>query len=119
MKKTTVAQFVLAILVIMPAFAFSQTDTPSPAQNSSHQSAKRKTITGCLTKAAHDTYRVVDQKGKTNMVYSTTVHLDSYVGQSVTLIGNQSATPSTDTGTGRPMPHFVVLEVQPASGSCK
>jgi hypothetical protein len=53
------------------------------------------------------------------MVYSTTVHLDSYVGQSVTLIGNQSATPSTDTGTGRPMPHFVVLEVQPASGSCK
>jgi hypothetical protein len=53
------------------------------------------------------------------MVYSSTVHLDSYVGQFVTLVGNQSATPSRDEGMGRPMPHFVVLEVQPASGKCK
>jgi hypothetical protein len=53
------------------------------------------------------------------MVYSKTVHLDTYVGQYVSLVGNVSATPSTDTGTGRPMPHFIVMEVRPASGSCK
>ena len=114
--------FVLAILVVMPAFAFSQTDTPNAAQNSKPQTAKHSTITGCLTSSEHHTYRLVDEKGQTNMVYSgKTVHLDldSYVGKSVTLVGDQSATPSTDTGTGRPMPHFRVMEVRPASGNCK
>ena len=53
------------------------------------------------------------------MVYSSSVHLDSYVGQSVTLVGVQSATPTADTVGGRPMPHFNVLEVHPASGNCK
>jgi len=53
------------------------------------------------------------------MVYSSTVHLDSYVGQFVTLTGSRSAMPSTDTGTGRPMPHFAVTGVQPATGQCK
>jgi hypothetical protein len=99
--------FVLAILVVAPALAFSQ-------------SPKQKTITGCLTSTGQpDEYRLVDKKGVTNLVYSTSVHLDSYVGQSVTLIGDQSATPSTDTGTARPKPHFKVVVVQPASGSCK
>lgn len=53
------------------------------------------------------------------MVDSTTVRLDSYIGRPVTLVGVQSATPSTDTGTARPMPHFKVLEVRPESGTCK
>jgi formate-dependent nitrite reductase cytochrome c552 subunit len=120
MKKISVAEFLLAILVIAPAFAFSQTDTQSAAQSSNRQNTKRgTTITGCLTSSEHDTYRLVDQKGETNMVYSTAVHLDPYVGQFVTLVGQQSATPSTDTGTARPMPHFVVREVRPASGNCK
>jgi hypothetical protein len=121
MKKMTVAQFMLAILVVAPAFAFSQTDTPSAAQSSNRKNAKRgtSTITGCLTSSKHDTYRLVDEKGEMNMVYSTAVDLDSYVGKFVTLVGSQSATPSTDTGTARPMPHFTVLEVRPASGNCK
>ena len=90
---------------------------PSAAQN---KNDRLSTITGCLTKSTHDTYRLVDQNGKTNMVYSTSVKLDSYVGQSVTLTGKQSATPSTDSGTARPMPHFIVTEVHPAaSGGCK
>ena len=102
--------FVLAILVVAPALAFSQ--SPEPKTHSK--------ITGCLTSTGqpHE-YRLVDQKGVTNQVYSTTVHLGSYVGKAVTLIGDQSATPSTDTGTGRPTPHFKVLKVQEESADCK
>jgi hypothetical protein len=110
------------VLVVTPALAFSQTDNPS-AKNSDGQSAANSktgsTITGCLTSSRHHTYRLVDEKGITNMVYSKTVHLDTYVGQFVSLVGDVSATPSTDTGTGRPTPHFVVKEVHPASGTCK
>jgi hypothetical protein len=63
--------------------------------------------------------RLVDEKRVTNVVYGTTVHLSSHVGQSVSLVGDQSATLKMDTGTGREMPHFNVVEVQPASGKCK
>ena len=101
---------VLAILVVTPALAFSQ----SPKQKT------HSTITGCLTSGfQHDEYELVDEKGVANIVYSVSVHLDSYVGQSVALTGDQSATPSTDTGTGRPMPHFKVVKVKAASGTCK
>ena len=101
---------VLATLVFVPAIAFAQSPKPKT----------RSKITGCLTGTSQpDEYRLVDEKGVTNQVYSVTVHLDSYVGQSVTLTGDQSATPSTDTGTGRPTPHFKVVDVQPASGNCK
>ncbi|HKF01907.1 MAG TPA: hypothetical protein VKB49_06315, partial [Candidatus Sulfotelmatobacter sp.] len=55
-----------------------------------------------------------------NLVYqSDKFDLDSYVGQSVTLIGDRSAIPSTDTGTARPMPHFKVAELRQASGKCR
>jgi hypothetical protein len=66
--------FVLAVLLIAPALVFSQ-----PPK---HQSK----ITGCLTAGQPNDYRLVDQKGVTNYVYSdsASVHLDSYVGQSVT-----------------------------------
>jgi hypothetical protein len=102
--------FLLAILVGTPALAFSQ--SPKPKTHSK--------ITGCLTSTGQpDEYQLLDKKGVTNLAYSTSVHLDSYVGQSVTVIRDQSATPSTDTGTGRPKPHFKVVEVQPASGTCK
>jgi len=102
--------FVLAVLVVAPALAFSQ--SPNPKTHSK--------ITGCLTSTGHpNEYQLVDEKGITNQVYSATVHLDSYVGQSVTLTGDQSATPSTDNGMGRPTPHFKVVKVQPASGDCK
>ena len=102
--------FALVILVVAPVLAFSQ--SPKPKTHSK--------ITGCLTSTGDpEGYQLVDEKGITNLVYSATLHLDSYVGQSVTLIGDQSAMPSTDTGTARPMPHFRVLKVHPASGNCK
>src|SRR5271169_751163 len=102
--------FVLALLVAVPGLAFSQ--SPKPRTHSK--------VTGCLTSTSQpDEYRLVDEKKITNIVYSGTIHLDSYVGKFVTLTGDKSATPSTDTGTARPMPHFRVVEVQPASGSCK
>jgi hypothetical protein len=101
---------VLAIMMVASALAFSQ--SPKPKTYS--------TITGCLTSGSQpDEYHLVDGKGVTNIVYSVKVHLDSYVGQSVTLTGDKSAMPSTDTGTGKPMPHFRVEEVKAASGSCK
>lgn len=102
--------FVLAIMVVAPVLVLSQ--SPKPRTH--------LTITGCLTSGdqPHE-YRLVDEKGVTNQVYSATIHLDSYIGQSVTLTGDQSATPSTDTGTGRPQPHFKVVKVQPSSGTCK
>jgi hypothetical protein len=113
---------VVAILVVTQAFAFSQTNT-SAAQKSKGQTAKHKTtITGCLTSTMmgkRKEYRLVDQKRTENIAYSKTVDLDSYVGQSVTLVGDVSATPSTDEGTSHPMPVFYVFEVQPASGHCK
>jgi hypothetical protein len=100
----------LAILVVTPALAFGQ----SPKQKT------HSTITGCLTSTGKpDEYEIVDEKGVTNIVYSTSIHLDSYVGKSVVLTGDQSAMPSTDTGTGRPMPHFKVLKVKPGTGTCK
>jgi hypothetical protein len=86
--------FVLAMLVVAPALAFGQSPKPKTYNK----------ITGCLSGTSQpDEYRLRDEKGVTNIVYSTAIHLDSYVGKSVTLTGNQSATPSTDTGTGRPM----------------
>jgi len=80
-------RFVMTVLVAASALAFSQTSTPSATQSGKSQpvrQSQRSTITGCLKSAKHDTYRLVDQKGVTNMVYSSTVHLDSYVGQFVT-----------------------------------
>ena len=98
----------LAILMVAPVLAQSP-------KTKTHQ-----TITGCLTStgSSHE-YQLVDEKGVTNIVYSTTVHLDSSVGKSVTLTGDQDATPSTDNGMGRPTPHFKVVKVQPSSGDCK
>jgi hypothetical protein len=66
-----------------------------------------------------DEYKLVDEKGVANIVSSVSVHLDSYVGKSVTLTGDQSAMPTSDSAAGRPMPHFKVIKVKPASGSCK
>jgi hypothetical protein len=111
---------VTIILAVTAGLAFSQNSQNAPS-TSSPQSVipgHRTTITGCLT-GEPDHYRLTDEKGVTNIIYSTTVHLDSYVGRPVTLLGVQSATPSTDTGTARPMPHFKVLQVHLASGNCK
>ena len=113
---------ILIILVFVPALAVSQTDTTSPSQNNSPKTAthrNRSKITGCLTSSDSDHYLLTDQNGVKNMVYSNSVHLDSYVGQSVTLVGVQSATPTHDTHNGHAMPHFNVLEVHPSSGDCK
>ena len=89
--------------------------------NSEAQRASKKThvtISGCLNKL-HDDYELVDQKGVHNLVYkSDHFDLEPYVGKSVTLVGDRSAMPSTDTATPRPMPHFVVKELRPGTGSC-
>jgi hypothetical protein len=109
--------FLLTILAIAPAVGFGQADAPNATQN--RKSTKQHMIiTGCLT-GKHDQYRFKDEKGKTVIPYSATVDLDPYVGKSVTLVGDQSATPSTDPGMGRPLPLFKVAEARPGSGTCK
>jgi len=75
-------------------------------------------VTGCLTKNPHNEYELVDEKGIHSLLYSSTVPLDTYVGQSVTVMGERSATPNPDTGTARPMLHFNVVDLRPASGKC-
>lgn len=93
--------FLLTILLVAPALASTQHNI---------------TVTGCLTKNSHNEYELVDQKGTTYLLYGSTVNPGSYVGQSVSLNGDRSATPSTDTGTARPVPHLLVKGVRPASG---
>ena len=112
----------LTIVLVAPALASSQTETPSTSQGSNPPTALHRnhvTITGCLTKNPHNEYELVDQKGTNNLLYGSIVNLSSYVGQFVTLVGDRSATPSTDAGTARPMPHFLVRKVRLASGECK
>lgn len=109
------------ILVITPVLVSSQSPEPNTAGGDSqaHQQDRHVVITGCLTRNPHGDYELVDQTGVHNLVYkSERVALDSYVGQSITLLGERSAIPSTDTGTARPMPHFKVLKLRHASGKC-
>jgi len=111
----------LAILLVAALAYTQQNENQSATQGSISRppAQQHSTITGCLTSGKHGDYKLVDQKGHTNIVYSPAVHLDSYVGQSVTLVGDRDTSQGTDTGTGRATPHFKVYEVQAASGSCK
>ena len=111
----------LTVLCVTPAFVASQTGVPTtihdhgpPMRLKRNQIALR----GCLTKNPQNEFELVDEKGTYNLLYSSTVPLDTYVGQSVTLIGERSATPSTVMGTARPMPNFKVVDLRPASGKC-
>ena len=110
--------FVLAVLLLSALLVVGQNST-SDTDSQSHKETNKVTITGCLAKDTHNHYQVVDEQGISNLVYNSRVKLGSYVGKSVTLTGERSAMPSTDTGTARPMPHFVVKEVKLASGTCK
>lgn len=83
-----------------------------------HLKRNQTTVTGCLTKNPNNEYELVDEKGIHDLLESSTVPLDTYAGQSVTVMVERSATPSTDTGTARPMPRFKVLDLRPASGKC-
>jgi len=112
--------FILLVLLLSSALASTSQTTSSGANPGSNSEASQHnpiTITGCLIKNSHNQYELVDEKGIHNLLYGST-ELQSYVGQSVTLVGARSAIPSTDTGTARPMPHFKVSEVRPASGKC-
>lgn len=112
----------VTIVLFTPSIIFSQNDsTKTPSQDSNAQAQKQNkhaTITGCLSKNPHNEYELVDEKGIHNLLYSSNIDFDSYVGKSVTLTGDRSAMPSTDTGTSRPMPHFRVLKVRSATGNC-
>ena len=113
--------FLLTVLWVTPALVVSQTGVPNATHDHGppmHLKRNQTALRGCITKNPHNEYELVDEKGTHNFLYSSTVPLDTYVGQSVTVIGELSATSSTDTGTARPMPHFKVLDLRPASGKC-
>ena len=114
-------RFLLTVLLLTPAVVFSQTGVPRATQDHGHPMHLKRTqtaVTGCLTKNTHNEYELVDEKGIHNLLHSSTVPLDTYVGQSVTLVGERSATPSSDLVTARPMPYFKVVDLRPASGKC-
>jgi hypothetical protein len=94
----------LTVILAVPALASSQ---------------KNVTVTGCVTKNSHNEYEIVDQKGTTYILYGSIVDLASYAGQFVSLVGDRSATPSTDNADPRPMPHLLVRKAHQASGTCK
>jgi len=98
-----------------PARPFTSTQGSSPQI---HLKRNESTITGCLTRNPHNEYELVDEKGIHTLLYTSTVPLDTYMGQSVTLVGELSAAPSTDTGPARPVPHFKVVDLRPAAGKC-
>ena len=111
----------LTVLSVTPALVFSQTGVPKTTQSHGppmHIKHNQSALTGCLTKNPYNEYELVDEKGIHNLLYSSTVPLDTYMGQSVTLVGELSAAPSTDTGPARPMPHFKVVDLRPAAGKC-
>jgi len=107
-------------VLIFTAFALTQTSTPSQASNSHPmQKPQHVTIKGCLANSTTEKeYQLVDEKGITNLVYSSSINLASYVGQSVTLNGDRSAVPSTDTGTSDPKPHFIAKKIHVDSKTC-
>lgn len=114
--------FVLTMLLATTPLVCGQNENQGANQGTNRPPAQQRnhsTITGCLTSGTHGEYTLVDQEGHTNIVYSPSVHLQSYVGQPVTLVGDKDTSQGTDTGTGRMTPHFKVYEVQPASGNCK
>src|SRR5215469_3183251 len=111
----------LTILSVTPALVFSQTGVPKTTQSHGppmHIKHNQSALTGCLAKNPYNEYELVDEKGTHTLLYSSTVPLDTYMGQSVTLVGELSAAPSTDTGPERPMPHFKVVDLRPAPGKC-
>jgi len=111
----------VTVLLVTPGLVFSPSRVPKGTQDHGppmHLKRNQSAVTGCLTKNSHNEYELVDGKGIRILLYSSTVPLDTYVGQSVTAIGERSATPSTDTGTERPTPHFKVVDLRPASGKC-
>jgi hypothetical protein len=113
--------FLLTVLLVTPALVSSQTAVPKATQDHGrpmHLKRNQSAVTGCLTKNSHNEYELVDEKGNHHLLFSSTVPLDTYLGQSVTVIGERSATPSTDMGTARPLLYFNVVDLRPASGRC-
>ena len=109
----------LTVLSVTLALVFSQTGIPKTTQGHGppmHIKHNQTALTGCLTKNPNNEYELVDEKGIHTLLYSSTVPLDTYMGQSVTLVGELSASPSTDTEPARPMPHFKVVDLRPAAG---
>ena len=113
--------FLLTVLLVTPALVSSQAVVPRATQDHGHPMHLKRNqtaVTGCLKKNSHNEYELVDENGNHNLLYSSSVPLDTYVGQSVILVGERSATPNTDMGTARPMPYFKVEDLRPASGNC-
>ena len=112
----------LSILLVMAAvllnslYVSAQKDSKGEKEND--LAHKNIVITGCLTKNSLNEFELVDQDGFDNLPYSSIVHLDEYVGQTVTLVGRRAATPSVETHP-RGGTHFLVKKVQSASGQCK
>jgi hypothetical protein len=107
--------FLSTFVLLTPILGGAQSPSNGGKPNDLHHS--RIVITGCLTKNSLKEFELVDQDGFENLPYSAVVHLDEYVGKTVTLYGRRAATPSHDAGIRGT--HFQVSKVQSVSGQCK
>jgi len=97
-----------------PMLISSQDTTNGNKPNDLHH--ERINITGCLSKNSLNEFELVDQ-GNDYLPYSAVVHLNKYVGKTVTLTGLVGAMPSADSGVHKP--HFQVSKVKLVSDQCK
>jgi|SRR5215467_252788 len=108
--------FILLCVTVLLSTVTISAQQPPQAKELGH---KDVTITGCLTKNAHNEYELVDKEGNHNLPYSTSLDLDKYLGHTVTLVGRPASTPSAETTPGPLQTHFLVKKVESASGECK
>ena len=115
MKLTVILCMSLLLNPLAPLAVRAQQPPQAKDNGLGHQD---EAISGCLTKNALKEYELVDEKGRDNLPYSTVVDLNKYVGHTVTLVGRRAAAPSAETNAGPVKTHFMVMNVQSASGEC-
>jgi hypothetical protein len=107
--------FLSTLALLSPILVGAQNPSNGSKPNDLHH--PQSVITGCLTKNSLNEFELVDQDGFDNLPYSGVVHLNEYVGKTVTLYGRRAAAPSHETGIRGT--HFQVSKVHSVSDQCK
>ena len=117
--KTDLFFLMLILLLLIPVSVVSgQTGASTVPQTNSQPQEERTeiSVTGCLTKDSSNQYELVDQEGVHNLPESSSISLDQFVGQEVTLIGQRTPMP-TKNSVAQPKARLAVSKVQ-VSGKC-
>lgn len=96
-EESVIKVLILLLIVVSVGPVHVSAQSGSKGDKESDLAHNDIVITGCLTKNSHKEFELVDQEGFENLPYSPSVHLDEYVGKTVTLVGRRAATPSYET----------------------